>query len=237
MSKLPVIKKPTTKFTAPSGKSYSMRAYDGAEEKMIMSSKMSQDPNDRFRVMAQVISQITATPKDEISSLDFEFLMLKMYELSVDENLKVSIRCSNKECDHVTPIVVPLEHVQIREVDTNETTIDVGEDEAGNRIVLQLRKPTIDDILVSIDSQMPDATLLLKCMIGLFVGKDDLSDESFTAEELAAWFNSTKGLLATCMRAVRTDPVVSYTSPAPCVCSKCGTQQDIHLKGFSDFFR
>jgi len=230
---LPKINIPTFDIKIPSlGKAVVFRARTYAEEKILLTAKVSGEGGDIMRAVKQIVNNCCQDPTIDIEKVpisDLEYLFLKIHARSVSNISKVTV--TDKEDGLVYPIEIDLNAVEIDESNKKDSLIKITDD-----IGMTLNYPPAslygdkevkdtDDVLFEV---------VVKCINKIYQGESQIDPKSVPVGELRKWLNSldTKTF----------DKIREFYAGAPrlhyeikYVNSK-GTDQTVPLTSLADFF-
>lgn len=248
---LPVLDVYTSPVTLPSTQQViDLRPYLVREEKLLLMSQESNNPNDQVEAVAQVVRNCTdGVVEPKISPyFDVEYLLLQLRSRSVGEMISPTYQCQQKRpgsdevCGHTTVVPVNLSEISVTGVDRDDATFVVP---VSDKYTLRLRYPTIytvNDLLMM--ATTPGATSsTLRFMGGLCDLFDTLEDrttgqtyqfDDFTKEDKIKFLESmTPAVYQKLTDFLNDMPVLTHTSSY--VCESCGFHHAITMTGLADF--
>ena len=225
-------------MTVPStGKKVKFRPYLVKEEKVLLQAFESGDVKTCLEAMADTLGAcIDEKSKIDVSSLatfDVEYMFLKVRSVSVGETSTVQIRCD--ECDEPNQVVVELDKVEVDMTD-NDNVIPITES-----ISVEMSYPTYntlaDDDAEKLADEDVDAAmkLLAKSITAILTDEERIDCRSENISEVLEFLSS--------MTTSQLQKVGSFLENMPSLrhkvefeCEHCKHQNDLELKGLSDFF-
>ena len=176
--KLPVIDSYAFPVILPSTKEpINVRPFLVKEEKILLLSQESNNPDMQVDAIAQVIKNCTFNAIDPRHApyFDVEYLLLQIRSRSVGEVINPTYKCHtlipelNTECGHLTNISINLSEIPPTNVDKTPKDFLVN---INNRFVLKLKYPTIytvnDLLLAATNSEFPTAEKTLNAIVDMF---------------------------------------------------------------------
>lgn len=243
---LPQIEQPHFNTVLPiSGDKVKYRPYLMKEQKIILISKDSDNPDDMIEAISQVLTNCTdgtVTPK-EMNSVDIAFLMTKIRSASEGQIVEKSMRCANvievtdedgsknkKQCGHHTPVNIDLDTITLTQ-DFNAETAKV---EIGNGVGLKLRIPTIDILALGLQEN-PDIFDMLPTLIEYIYDDDGvypLKDEP--KKEVTRFIESLKaGDIKNITDFFESIPKLKVDIKF--TCEKCGNKETVTVEDIQNF--
>ena len=248
--KLPVIDSYAFPVILPSTKEpINVRPFLVKEEKILLLSQESNNPDMQVDAIAQVIKNCTFNAIDPRHApyFDVEYLLLQIRSRSVGEVINPTYKCHtiipelNTECGHLTNISINLSEIPPTNVDKTPKDFLVN---ISNRFELKLKYPTIytvnDLLLAATNSEFPTAEKTLNAIVDMF---DTLTDKStgatynfedYSMDEKTEFMDRMtpqdyKGII----KFLENIPSISHTTTY--TCANCNTTHAIRLEGLTDF--
>lgn len=220
------------------GKQIKYRPFVVREEKVLLTSLESGDAQQITNAMRDIVEVCTFKEVDikSLAMFDLEYIFLKLRAKSVGENADITVRCTNEECEHMNPVQVNLDSVELVGDPKAEATIALT-DEVG----VSLKYPTVKRLEEIMKGQTAENQL--DVVIGMIAASiDSIYDASAvypavdsTPVELIDFIDSlNKEQFGKIQEFFDHFPKlkedISFT------CEKCGTHSDVSLEGLNDFF-
>ena len=220
---LPQIVTPEFSTTLPStGETIFFRPFLVKEEKMLLMAQEGQDKNEINNAVLNIINACLKTPLEvkDLPTFDIEWIFLQLRAKSVSEVIKLNLRHTADDCNHLNKIEVPIADIKL----TNEVKTDniIMIDEATG-LGMSVIYPTLGhaEILTKDNRNEQVFNLIMNCVKNIFDKEQVYND--FTDEELEKFmefFNSAPKL----------EHTLKYT------CEKCKKVIEHKLSGLTDFF-
>jgi hypothetical protein len=243
---LPKLKTPVFELKLPSnGKAVKYRPFLVKEQKLLLMALESQESDEMFRAIKQIINNcsVDEVDVDDLPMFDLEYFFLRLRAKSIGETIELKLKHNDDknpkgvECKHVTPLTLNLLEVEVQK--EQEHTNKIILDEA-SKVGVVLKYPTVSlatklqklgaqnqiDSVVSVITESIDyifdaenvypASETSSEEISTFI--NDLSQDQFA--KLAGFFNSM--------------PKLKHTIKWKC--SECGATDKVELEGMANFF-
>lgn len=234
---LPEIKHPVFKLKVPSTKKeIRYRPYTVKEEKLLLTSKLSDKIEDVVDTLKQVITNcvIDDLSIDKLAMFDIEYIFVNLRKVSVSDKVELFVEHEGKKI----PFEVDLNnvHVKFPKDHTNIVTVDNG-------ISIKMKYPNMKQILGLESIASADDTSLIKVDDYIFdmfidciesVMDEDKVYNDFTKEELTTFVmnlpsDNNKKIAEFFNTMPSLEHVVNVRLPD-------GTATEVTLKGIKDFF-
>lgn len=243
---LPIINQPTFELTVPSTKDkIRFRPFLVKEEKILLMAQEGGDLDEQIESVKQIIRNCVVSESfrtENLSTFDIEYLFIKIRSKSVGNIIDLNYRVDECTADLGNDDPIP-RICQVPFQINLEDVIVQGED--GHNNIIQLTDE------VGVVMKYPDFRLLNKiaamgtydellevvggCVKMIFMGEDTFDPADYQPEELRNFFENLsqdqfKKISEFFETMPQTQAVVNVN------CAKCGKQEQIKLKGISDFF-
>lgn len=230
---LPKTKHPLFETTLPSnGRMISYRQMLVSDEKILLMAKSSEDDNDIYRAVKQVVNNCIIGEVEELTTFDIEWLFLQIRSTSIGNLIELAF--VDKEDEQEYKFAVDLDDVVInwpRQFEEGEgALITVGDNTA-----IKMRYPP-SGLYDDKQATGPDAYeyIAARCIDTIFDGDDIYSSEDSSIEELVEYVHNldvktykiVKDFIAS---TPHLNYVLEYTN------SK-GTERKLALTTLTDFF-
>lgn len=232
---LPKIEYPINEITIPSlKKKAKFRPMLVKEEKILLMAKTSEDDNDIFNAVLQVVNNCAVDDWFDITKLaifDIEYLFLKIRSFSISETTEVSFR--DTEDEKVYDFVIDLNGIEVTFPENVSNTIKV-DDTTG--FTLRYPPATLysDNEFLSLEPDKVFDRLVIECLDKFFDGDQVYQSNLYKKEELIEY---VEGL------PIKTyDKIREFFSNVPSMkheityTNKNGSERKIVLRNLSDFF-
>ena len=224
-------------LTVPSTKqTVRYRPYLVKEEKVLLQAFESKDVSACVTAMCDTLD--SCIEKDSgvdvrtLPTFDLEYMFLKIRSKSVGESSDIVVRCKDESCGHGNPISVDLDKVEVGNI-LDDNMIDITDS-----IKVEMKYPTYDAITESeLENDDLDVVLdmVTKCIVAVHTAEERIVTSTLGKGELQEFLES--------MTATQLKNVTSYLEEMPSLthdisfqCGKCGIDNELTLKGLSDFF-
>ena len=219
------------------GKRVKYRPYLVKEEKVLLQAFESGDVATCLEAMVDTLSAcIDSKEKVDVSELatfDIEYMFTQVRGKSVGENSTIAIKC--KECEEVNPYVINLDELEIK-VGKADNVIKINDD-----ISVEMKYPTyrgfLNQNLENVTEKDTDAMfgVLASSISAVLTEEERIDCSKEDPSSVMDFLNS--------MTASQLQEVAKFMEDMPALkhlakfdCQKCGTHNELELKGLSDFF-
>lgn len=230
---LPSTKKSHFNIDLPSKKTVKISPFSGHTEKAFLTVKASKDNSMIMQTVIDALSECVegGVNVGDLIQVDFEYLFLKMFEISVANEISVGLKCSN--CPEVMKANIPISAIKPPKVDKTSFTIAVGKDADTNKDVnVVFDYPSINAILNAENSgDERDTELMWGSLKGVYI-EDKLLET--TKEEFIPWMLDQNKLYSKILKQLAEIPKLSFRRKWKC--EKCGTENETVLEGLNSFF-
>ena len=225
-------------LTVPStGQKVKYRPYLVKEEKVLLQAFESGDPKTCLEAMIDTIEacldERTKIDVGSLATFDVEYMFVKVRSKSVGENSDLVIACG--ECKHENPVSVNLDEIEIDVSDTNNV-ISITDS-----ISVEMRYPTYDVLtkqdLAKIEKEDMDAAMAMiaSSVAAILTEEERIETEGLSSEEVIDFISSmTTSQLKSLSEFMENMPALTHGVKFKC--EACGHDNDMELKGLSDFF-
>jgi hypothetical protein len=216
------------------GKQVKYRPYLVKEEKVLLQAFESKDTQVCMRAMCDTIAACL-DPRENIdvgdlATFDVEFMFTQIRAKSVGETSTILIKC--KECEHANPYEIDLDQLAV-EVENKANIINVSDE-----IAVELSYPSYNKLgkVNTEEGNVDTAFDVIASNISAVITPDERVDcSAIPFEEVQDFVSSmTAGQLQKVSDFFNDIPALSHV--ASFNCSKCGTENELELRGLSDFF-
>ena len=234
---LPKLNVPQYTVALPSTqKQINMRPFLVREEKVLLIALVSNDIEQISKAVKNIILDCYDLENlDDLTVFDIEYLFLQLRAKSVGENMNLQIKCTQDECDGMTPIIINIDDIEI--INQNQDRIIILDDVNG--IGVEMKYPSLElisgldfEAINQVDGVME---LILKCIDGIFDNDNvyDLSNES--ADEIKSFIESLNNeQFRKIQQFFMEVPAVYYKNTFDC--NKCNANNEFELRGLNSFF-
>ena len=226
-------------MTIPStGQPVKFRPYLVKEEKILLQAFESKDQKTCIEAMCDTLSacldQSAQVDVGKLATFDVEYMFTQVRSKSVGETSTIYIRCKDPECQHNNEYTVNLEELTIS-VEDQRNIVSISD-----TIQVEMRYPSYDSLVngevYGAETDVSTALELIGNSIEAVLTEEErIPTDSVTKEEIQEFLVS---MTATQIKKL-TDfleqmPALKHTASFNCI--KCGTENELELKGLSDFF-
>ncbi len=228
---LPVLNSYKKSVTSPvSNRLFEIRPYLVGEEKALMISAESEDPNEIRDAIFNLISAcVTGGITKKISSFDLEFLFLEIRKLSADQITRIVL--IHEKCEGRNEVDVDLTNIVASDIPEKVIMLDKEK-----QIGLKMKHPFMDDLLEIDKSNVSNVEkgfiVMAKSIECVFQG-DEIFNE-FTQEELLGWLDG--------LNDAQLGKISSYVNNMPSLkmdveyqCTGCGETVKQEIRGIQNF--
>jgi hypothetical protein len=223
-------------LTIPStGQNVRYRPYLVKEEKVLLQAFESKDEVACINAMCDTLESCI-DPADNIvvsqlATFDLEYMFLKVRSKSVGETSDILISC--KDCNKQNDYAVDLELVDIQ-VNDNDYIVEITD-----AIKVEMKYPSYSAVISGdgIDTNSVDGALdlIAGCISAVHTEEERLDCNNIDKSEVLEFLGS--------MTASQLKGISSFVENMPALqhdiafkCSKCGSDNELTLKGLTDFF-
>ena len=219
------------------GQKVKYRPYLVKEEKVLLQAFESGDPKTCLEAMTDTLSacidERSALDVGSLATFDVEYMFVKVRSKSVGENSDLVINCA--ECKHENPVRVNLDEVEI-EIAETDNVIQITDD-----IGVEMQYPTYE-MLAKQDFEkvqkedMNAAMSMIATSIAAILTEEERIETADLAEEEVLDFISsmTASQLKRLAEFIESMPALKHDVEFKC--EACGHDNNMELKGLSDFF-
>ena len=222
-------------LTIPStGQTVRYRPYLVKEEKVLLQAFESRDTQAAVAAMTDTLSACIEGEVDvsSLATFDLEYMFLKVRSKSVGETSDILIRCKDTECGHNNEMSIDLEDVKVALSDT-DNIVDITD-----TIKVEMRYPNYSTITsLNLDEESVEGALgiVAKCIEAVHTDEERIDTSVLAPHEITDFLDS--------MTATQLKLLTTYVENMPALkhevkfqCQKCGIDNELVLKGLSDFF-
>lgn len=224
-------------MTIPSlGKTVKYRPYLVKEEKVLLQAFESKDTKTCLEAMVDTIGACL-DPRENINvsklaTFDIEYMFTQLRSKSVGENSTIFISC--KDCKEHNEYTIDLESLNV-EMQNNDNIVDITDS-----IRVEMKYPSyetmLSDDIINAQGDMSVAIDMIAASIeAIHTDQERFDCENQSEEEVKEFILS--------MTATQLQGLTDYLSNIPALkhnakfnCIKCGVENELELKGLSDFF-
>lgn len=243
---LPKIKSPIFELTLPSsGAAIKYRPFLVKEQKILLMALESQEQNEMFRAIKQIIGNcaIDEIDVDQLPMFDLEYFFLRLRAKSIGETVDLRLGHANKTnskgavCEHLHDFKLNLMEVEVEKSDDHNPKIML---DVESNIGICLKYPTIalaDRMQAAQNQSQIESIVEIVCESVDYIYDDESvypSSES-TKDEIAAFINDlSQEQFAKVTQFFQTMPKLKHT--IKWVCPACGCEDSVELEGMASFF-
>ena len=227
--------KPKYELVIPSTKQkVKFRPYLVKEEKVLMLAMESQDQIQIFEAIADTIEACVDgdIDKNVLTTFDIEYMFVKIRTKSVGENIKFTPKCG--ECEAENEISIGLDEI-IVEVPEGDNIIKISDD-----INIKMKWPSFlsvlsDDVINDKSETEQTFKMISKCIESVMTEDENMM---FKDEPLKDQMEFIESLNNEQFKAIRefVEKMPSLEHDASYKCNACEHDNELKLKGMSDFF-
>ena len=225
-------------LTVPStGQKVKYRPYLVKEEKVLLQAFESGDPKTCLEAMIDTITacldERTKIDVGSLATFDVEYMFVKVRSKSVGENSDLVIACG--ECKHDNAVTVNLDEIEI-DISDRDNVIPITEN-----ISVEMRYPTYEVLtkqdLSKIEKEDMDAAMAMiaTSVAAILTEEERIETDGLSSEEVIDFISSmTTSQLKSLSEFMENMPALTHGVKFKC--EACGHDNDMELKGLSDFF-
>lgn len=228
---LPVLNDtPKYEMTIPSSnKKVRYRPYLVKEEKVLLLANESQDQNS---IMSAITDTVLAcvneeVRREELTTFDLEYMFVKIRSKSVGEKIEMYYSCNH--CEQENEVMIDLEQVEC-EIEERNQMIELTDE-----ITVEIGYPSYDRIDIETNETDTGFSIIADSIKTVYTKEEriDMADES--KESIRRFLESMTSLqFRKVAEFVKKMPIVMIQDSF--VCTSCGTENRIEIRGISDFF-
>ena len=226
-------------MTIPStGQKVKYRPYLVKEEKILLQAFESKDTEMCLQAMSDTIAscldQDAGVNVGRLATFDIEYMFTQLRSKSVGETSTILIRCKNQECNHGNEYHIDLDALSV-DVPKGKNVIAITDN-----IAVEMRYPTYQSLATGdLDQGQQDMgaalSMLAKCISAVLTEDERIDVTTQSEEEVQEFIQSMTATQLKLLTGFLEDmPALKHT--AQFKCEKCGTENELELKGLSDFF-
>lgn len=243
---LPKLKSPIFELKIPStGKSIKYRPFLVKEQKLLLMALESQETEEMFRAIKQIINNcaVDEIDVDDLPMFDLEYFFLRLRAKSIGETIDLKLKHNDGknskgvECSHVTSQTLNLLEVEVQKEEghTNKIIID---DESKVGVVLRYPTVALANRLQQLGPQNQIdsvVSVIVESIDYIFDAENVYPASESTKEELMAFINDLSqeqfGKLAQFFNSMpKLKHVVKWK------CEGCGASDKVEMEGMANFF-
>lgn len=226
-------------MTIPStGERVKYRPYLVKEEKVLLQAFESKDTEMCLQAMSDTIASCldpnSSVDISNLATFDIEYMFTQLRAKSVGETSTIMIRCKNQECKEANEYNIDLDTLNV-DVPKGKELIKITDD-----ISVEMCYPKYSTLVTGevedAEKDMGAALKLLSgCIVAVLTTEERIDARNQTEKELIEFLES--------MTATQLKGLTSFLENMPALkhdakfnCKKCGTENELQLKGLSDFF-
>ena len=232
---LPKIEYPITEIEVPSmKKKFSFRPMLVKEEKILLMAKVSEDENDIFGAVRQVVNNCCVDTSLDINKLaifDLEYLFLKIRALSISETTEVAYR--DNEDNKVYDFTINLSEIKVDYPKKVDNTIKIS-DTSGFTLRYPPASLYSDKDFLNLESNKVFDALVIKCIDKIFDGENTYDLSLYKEEDVKEFVEGLPVKIYDQVREFFTKvPAMKYEIKYK---NSNGTDRTIVLRNLTDFF-
>ena len=236
---LPQVKTITYPATLPSSKKkVKIRPFDGAEEKMLLTAKETQDSEIVTDTIFQIINNcvVSDVDFDSLPMVDIEYLFLKIRAVSVSDIIEIILKCQHCDGESGIRANIPVDKIEVEGALPEDFKISELEDGSDLMIkVRQLQYGDAKDLDESDDDY--DVKVIFHMIETMYSDNGEVywDEEKIEFEKFKEWFLSIQGAYSTFFKNITNLPKLSMDIKVPC--PDCREENEFHFEGLVDFFQ
>jgi len=227
--------KPKYELVIPSTKQkVKFRPYLVKEEKVLMLAMESQDQIQIFEAIADTIEACVVgdIDKNMLTTFDIEYMFVKIRTKSVGESIKLSPHCG--ECEAENEISIGLDDIVVVIPEKNDT-IKISDD-----INIKMRWPSFlsvlsDDVVNDKSETEQTFKMISKCIESVMTEDENMMFKDEPKKDQMEFIESLNNEQFKEIRDF-VEKMPSLEHDASYKCNACGHDNELKLKGMSDFF-
>lgn len=210
------------------------RPYLVKEEKVLMIAMESEDQSKIFNAIADTIEACIEEPiaKNKLTTFDIEYMFVQIRSKSVGESIDLDLPCS--KCETPNAINIKLDDVKV-DIPEIENVIKINDD-----ISIQMQWPSFaiiadKELLENNSGTEQTFRMVAKCIDAVLTEDERITfkDESY-ADQMAFIESLSSQQFNEIRKFIELLPSMEHKVNFNCV--SCGEENEITLRGMSDFF-
>lgn len=234
---LPKLSVPQYKVQLPSTRNdLNMRPFLVKEEKVLMIALESNDMEQISKAVRDIIlSCYDLDSLEDLTVFDIEYLFLQLRAKSVGENMNIQIKCTQEECDGLTPISINVDDVEI--INQNQERTILLDEKTG--VGVTMKYPSME-LIGSLDIEKLNSVegvmeLIIKCIDSIFDNDNVFDADAESAKDLEQFVESLNSEQFRMIQGFLQEvPAVYYKTEYEC--GKCKHTNVVELRGLNSFF-
>lgn len=234
---LPKLSVPQYKVELPSTRNnLNMRPFLVKEEKVLMIALESNDMEQISKAVRDIIlSCYDLDSLEDLTVFDIEYLFLQLRAKSVGENMNIQIKCTQEECDGLTPISINVDDVEI--INQNQERTILLDEKTG--VGVTMKYPSME-LIGSLDIEKLNSVegvmeLIIKCIDSIFDNDNVFDADAESAKDLEQFVESLNSEQFRMIQGFLQEvPAVYYKTEYEC--DKCKHTNEVELRGLNSFF-
>jgi hypothetical protein len=234
---LPKLSVPQYKVQLPSTRNdLNMRPFLVKEEKVLMIALESNDMEQISKAVRDIIlSCYDLDSLEDLTVFDIEYLFLQLRAKSVGENMNIQIKCTQEECDGLTPISINVDDVEI--INQNQERTILLDEKTG--VGVTMKYPSME-LIGSLDIEKLNSVegvmeLIIKCIDSIFDNDNVFDADAESAKDLEQFVESLNSEQFRMIQGFLQEvPAVYYKTEYEC--DKCKHTNVVELRGLNSFF-
>lgn len=243
---LPKIKSPIFELTLPStGVQIKYRPFLVKEQKILLMALESQEQNEMFRAIKQIIGNcaVDDIDVDELPMFDLEYFFLRLRAKSIGEQVDLRLTHANKTnskgktCEHIHDFKLNLMEVEVEKSKDHSPKIML-DDESNIGICLKYPTIALADKMQSAQNQSQIESIvavICESVDYIYDAENVYPSSESTPEEIASFVNDlSQEQFAKVTQFFQTMPKLKHT--IKWTCPACGCEDSAELEGMGSFF-
>lgn len=231
MSNLPKIKHPLYTMTMPStGKEVKYRSFTGAEEKILLTAKESDELQDIFDGVKQILTNCVQYDVNKMSLFDIEYALIKIRSNSVNNVIEFTIQ--DDETEENIDLTLDLANVKVVYDENHKKNI-----QADDETILVMRYPTLDEFQTLLNDQEDKKAafdVMVSCIESVIHGDAIINMDDVSRDEIDIFVDDLNDkTLREINNFFETMPVVRHEIPYT---RKDGVEKTFVIQGMQTFF-
>jgi hypothetical protein len=213
-----------------------MRPFLVKEEKVLMIALESNDMEQISKAVRDIIlSCYDLDSLEDLTVFDIEYLFLQLRAKSVGENMNIQIKCTQEECDGLTPISINVDDVEI--INQNQERTILLDEKTG--VGVTMKYPSME-LIGSLDIEKLNSVegvmeLIIKCIDSIFDNDNVFDADAESAKDLEQFVESLNSEQFRMIQGFLQEvPAVYYKTEYEC--DKCKHTNVVELRGLNSFF-
>ena len=204
------------------------------EEKLLVLAAESGEESDMIKATQQIITNCSFGKVDgeSLPIFDMQKVFIELRKISVSDKIAARFKCGNEECGKSIEMDISLDTFELKTFEEHDPICKIND-----KLTIEMRYPTAKELseIAGANNQAELYNVAAQCMETLHMGDETVSGEDISIEDRIEFIdNMTSGQFDILKKFFESMPVVE--NEISFKCPHCGTQNQIYMNGYLDFF-